>query len=170
MLLYGQDAFIADWCAKQLKLPPFEEGLYVAVGIMLDDKLVGGVVWNNYHTDAKGNPLLIEATLVTIDKRWASRHNLRELFAYPFIQLNVKRVQATCHRKARRVRTTLTRLGFQFEGVIRQAHPNGGDAAHYSILKHECFWLRGYKSGEISTAGTSRTRPNRNGSGTNCQQ
>lgn len=167
MLIYGQDAAVASWVCRQLKLKPFPEGLYRGIGIVHDGRDIGGVIWHNYHEDNFGNPLLIEVTLATVDKRWATRHNIRELFAYPFIQLNVKRVQATCHRKAKRVRTTLTRLGFHFEGIVREAHPLGGDAAHYSILKPECKWIN---RGKISTSSASSARSGSNGSRADQQQ
>lgn len=156
MLIYGHDAQVAFWVCKQLKLKPYAEGLYRAIGIVRDGRNIGGVIWHNYHEDNFGNPLLIEVTLATVDKHWATRHNIRELFYYPFIQLGVKRVQATCHRKAKRVRTTLKKLGFSFEGIVREAHPQGGDAAHYSILKNECFWLK--EHGKISTVNSSSSR------------
>ena len=141
ILLYGQDAQVASWVCQQLKLRPFPDGLYRAIGIIHADKLIGGVIYNNFITDARGKPLLIEMTISTVDKRWCTRHNLRELFQYPFLQLGVKRVQATTSRKAKRVRGTLSRLGFKFEGIIREGHPHGGDAAHYSMLFNECKWL-----------------------------
>lgn len=148
MLVYGQDEEVAKWVAHQLKLPLYPIGLYRAIGIVVDNGIAGGVVWHNYHEDSYKKPLLIEVSLATVDRRWATRKHIAELFAYPFIHLGVKRVQATCSRKAKRVRKTLDRLGFKFEGIVREAWPQGGDAAHYSILKHECFWI---KNGKIST-------------------
>lgn len=142
MLVYGQDAQVMAWACRHLKLKPYQEGQYRAIGIVHDNKDIGACIWHNYHEDNYGKPLLIEVTLVTVDKRWATRQNIRELFHYPFSQLGVKRVQATCHRKAKRVRTTLKKLGFSFEGIVREAHPTGGDAAHYSMLKPECRWIK----------------------------
>lgn len=155
-LIYGHDEAVANWVAGQIKHPPYPSGMYRAIGIMLDNSIIGGVIWHNYHEDFSGRPLLIEVTIATIDKRWCSGHNLRELFAYPFIQLGVKRVQATCHRKAKHVRITLDRLGFHFEGIVREAHPLGGDAAHYSLLKQECKWLNhGKKRSKLSSTARS---------------
>lgn len=168
MLIYDHDAQIAAWVFKQLKIKPYPDGMYRAIGIINSHgKLIGGCIWHNYHEDNWGKPLMIEVTLATIDKRWATRHNLRELFQYPFLQIGVKRVQATCARKAKRVRSTLSRLGFKFEGVVREAHPLGGDAAHYSILKPECKWIN---SGQKFTFATSGTRPNNNSQCANGQQ
>lgn len=142
MLIYGQDAAVMNWACKQLKLKPYPEGLYRAIGIVHDGRDIGACIWHNYHEDNWGKPLLIEVTLVTIDKRWATRQNIRELFLYPFTQIKVRRVQATCGRKAKRVRSTLSRLGFKFEGIIREGSPHGGDAAHYSMLLNECKWIK----------------------------
>lgn len=143
MLIYGQDKAVMLWAYHQLEMKPLTDGLYRAIGIVHEGKNIGACVWHNYHEDNWGKPLLIEVTLVTVDKRWATRQNIRELFLYPFTQLQVGRVQANCHRKAKRVRSTLQRLGFTFEGVCRQAHPLGGDVAHYSMLRNECKWLKG---------------------------
>lgn len=168
MLIYGHDAQIASWVCQQLKLKPYPDGLYRAIGITdSHGRLIGGLIWHNYHEDNWGKPLLIEVTLATVDKRWATRHNLRELFGYPFCQLGVKRVQATCHRKAKRVRTALKKLGFTFEGIVREAHPQGGDAAHYSILKPECKWL---SHGQELTESSISTRSNNYSAGANGQQ
>lgn len=167
MLVYGQDAAVMNWACRQLKLKPYPEGLYRAIGIVHDGRDIGACIWHNYHEDNWGKPLLIEVTLVTVDKRWATRQNIRELFQYPYLQLGVKRVQATCHRKSKRVRSTLSRLGFQFEGIVREAHPQGGDAAHYSMLKPECKWIQ---SGQKFANSSASTRPNDNGTSANAIQ
>jgi len=167
MLVYGQDKAVMTWAYNQLKMKPLPENSYCAIGITHQGKDIGACIWHNYHQDNWGNPLLIEVTLVTIDKRWATRQNIRELFYYPFCQLGVKRVQATCHRKAKRVRTTLKRLGFSYEGIVREAHPLGGDAAHYSMLKTECKWI---VHGQKRAFSTTSTRSNDYGSGSNQEQ
>lgn len=152
MLVYGQDAEVASWVSQRLKIGPYTPGLYRAIGVTHNGRLIGGIVYNNFYLNAKEKPLSVEMAIATIDKRWCTKHNLRELFSYPFTQLEVGRVQATCHRKAKRVRATLKRLGFSFEGICREAHPHGGDAALYSLLKHECKWIN---YGKILTISTS---------------
>lgn len=139
-LIIGQDKLIGDWVKEQLKIDSFDP--YTAIGVVADGKIIGGVVYNNFHTDAQGNPLFIEMTIASIDKRFAPRHNITTFFAYPFIQLNVKRVQMTCSADSRQIRALLIRLGFQFEGIGRSAFHLGGDSAVYSMLKHECGWIK----------------------------
>lgn len=170
MLIYGQDAQVMHWACREMKLKPYPDGLYRAIGIVHNGKNIGACIWHNYHEDNFGKPLLIEVTLVTIDKRWATRQNIRELFQYPFQQLRVKRVQATTSRKAKRVRSTLSRLGFKFEGIVRDAHPMGGDAAHYSILRNECFWLKENPHRKIDALCSSSTRSDNDSPGTDRQQ
>lgn len=171
MLIYGHDDQIAQWVCGQLKLKPYPQGMYRAIGITNSHgKLIGGLIWHNYHEDNWGKPMFIEVTLATVDKHWATRHTLRELFQYPFTQLKVRRVQATCHRKAKRVRTALVKLGFQLEGIVRDAHPQGGDAAHYSILRNECKWLKGNNNGEECAKSTASTKSNGYGQCANSQQ
>lgn len=160
MLVYGHDEIVAQWVAAKLRQPPYARGMARAIGITDNNILIAGVVYNNQHLDNHGKPLLIEMSIASVDKHWCTRHNLKELFSYPFLQLRVKRVQATCHRRAKHVRSFLDRLGFHFEGIVREAHPLGGDAAHYSMLKPECKWI---KNGEIITKSASHTRPGNNG-------
>lgn len=138
-LVIGQDKAISEWVEKQLNLNDLSP--CVAIGIAAGDRIICGVVYNNFYTDANDAPLAIEMTIASIDKLWCSRYNLKTFFAYPFIQLNVKRVQATCSADNRGIRAFLLRLGFHFEGIGRQAHPHGGDSAVYSMLQHECRWL-----------------------------
>lgn len=141
MIVYGHDELVAQWVAAKLHMPPFPRGMCRAIGVTENNQLIAGVVYHNQHLDNRGKPLLIEMSIASLDKRWCTRHNLHELFQYPFRQLGVKRVQATCGRKAKRVRLFLSRLGFKFEGIQREANPFGGDLAHYSMLLNECKWL-----------------------------
>lgn len=138
-ILYGHNIEVAEWVFSQLGIDDLCS-TDKAIGIVKDGKLIGGVVYNNYRVGSDLLPLSMEMSIATIDKSWISRNNLRALFAYPFIQANVKRVQATTRADNAHVRRFLARLGFTFEGIGREAHPLGGDAAVYSMLKHECIW------------------------------
>lgn len=140
-VVYGHDEYVSQWVAAKLQIRPFQRGLCRAIGITENNELIAGVVYNNQLLDNHGKPLLIEMTIASVDRAWCTRHNLNHLFAYPFIHLGVKRVQATCGRKAKRVRRFLERLGFKLEGIMREASPSGGDMAHYSMLKPECMWI-----------------------------
>lgn len=117
-----------------------------AIGFRDNGKIVGGVVYDNFHKDYFGAPLSIEGTIVSFDKRWATRNNLRALFAYPFITLKVRRFEARTAKHNQIGNSTLRKLGFSFEGCLRDAWPYGGDAMLYSMLSTECRWLSNGKS------------------------
>lgn len=135
MLVYGYDAQVAEWVSIKLGGVYFEN--CKAIGIVADNELIAGVVYNNYHEQ----PKMIEASIASINPKWATREHLKGLFAYPFEQLEVVRLQASCSRKNKRIKRFLARLGFVFEGYARAAHHTGGDAAVFSMLKHECKWI-----------------------------
>ncbi len=138
-LLLGRDDEIKQWASEKLGNINFD--LSVAIGIVDDNNLIAAVVYHDYKVSPYGEPILIEMSIVSISTKWCSRSILQQIFAYPFNQLRVKRVQATCSENNVSVRKFLSRLGFQFEGIGREAWHLGGNCASYSLLKNECKWL-----------------------------
>ena len=143
MIVYGADQAVADWVSFGLgsKQPLFTEK-FTAIGVVEDSKLLAGIVYHNYIKTIDSKPLFIEMSIYSVDKRWCSRHNLRNIFLYPFIQLNLERTQAICAANDEGVIMFLERLGFKKEGLHRKAHLTGGDALSFGMLKDECKWIR----------------------------
>lgn len=141
MLLYGADREVSNWVSVQLFGVSDQFNLSKAIGITKDNSLICGVVYSEYRETPQGEPLSIEMSIASIDKRWCSRHNLKALFSYPFTGLKVRRVQTLCSANEGKTIMFNQRLGFIQEGVHREAWPAGGDAISWSILKHECGWL-----------------------------
>jgi RimJ/RimL family protein N-acetyltransferase len=141
--LFGQDDIVIPAVAKELGLRDF--GPATSIGFVEGDRLVGGVVYHGYWDRLDGTPGGIEASIATVSPKWATRSVLRTIFAYPFVQLGVHRLQVACHRKNREARQFVERLGFVYEGMARKAFPTGGDAAVYSMLRKECRWIDGEK-------------------------
>lgn len=135
MLVYGEDEKVARWVGERLARDAEAFVPCKAIGISKNGKLIAGVVYNNYVGH------LIEMTIASIDKRWCSGHNLRALFSYPFIQLNLKRVQALCSANDEGVQMFLKRLGFIHEGTHACAYHDGSDALSFGMLKNQCKWL-----------------------------
>lgn len=137
--LTGHSDLVAGWAGKLLKVRDF--GKCEATGIIKDDKIIAAIIYNNFFLDYENKPISIEISIASVDKAWCTRHNLNALFAYPFIQLNVKRLQATCPEGNSDTRSFLKRLGFHLEGIAREANHLGGNSSVYSMLKHECKWI-----------------------------
>lgn len=138
--IFGADSYVGSWVGERLG---FEFKTFSAIGVDVAGELVAGVVYNNQVTDPKtGKPRSIEMSIASDNPRWCTRENLDAIFGYAFRQLDVERAQAIVHRKNKHTRQFLERLGFVYEGMARRAWPTGGDAAIYSMLKHECRWLK----------------------------
>jgi len=137
VLLYGADKEVREWCSLGLygDIESFGDKDYT-IGITKGDKLIAGIVYNNYLPNVS-----IEMSIFSIDKSWATRHNIKALFHYPFTQLNLRRVTALCSANEGDIMNFLKRLGFTQEGYHREANPLGGDMVSYGMLKTECRWL-----------------------------
>jgi RimJ/RimL family protein N-acetyltransferase len=134
LLLLGWDVAVAEWVGRHLNIPDF--GPCTAIGIVHDDALIGGVVYNHFMP-----PIGIEMTIATESPRWlSSRGVLRALFSYPYLQLNCARITATTESTNKRAISMLGRLGFVQEGCLRRGFP-GADAVIYGMLTEECRWL-----------------------------
>lgn len=133
-LVFGSDDLVAKWIGERVQIDDF--GPCVTMSIVDEEGvMLGGCLFNNYR------PPNIEATIATIGSRWCSRRVLAGIFSYPFGQLGCKRVTAITEVMNQPARAFLCRLGFQQEGVLRQAFPNGTDAVVYGMLSSECRWF-----------------------------
>lgn len=141
MIVYGADDAVAEWVSLGLTGRKDSFKLSKALGVLCDGQLVAGIVFNNYQEKNDSSPLSIEMTIYSVDKRWCTRHNLRKIFAYPFAQLRLERVQAVCSAHNEGVIMFLKKIGFMQEGRHRMAYFDGGDALSFGMLKHECRWL-----------------------------
>lgn len=143
--VYYPQAKILEWAS--VGLYGYSDGFDLekdkAIGIEKESQLICAVCYSNYQTTTNRQPLSIEMSIYSVDKRWATRQNLRDFFTYPFIQLGVKRVLTICSAHDQGVIMFNKRIGFMPEGYHRDAFPDGGDAVSFGMLKKECKWLFG---------------------------
>lgn len=133
MIVYGD---FRAWASNQLFGHPdcFDEKAKT-IGVTRNEQLIAVIVYTDYY------PHMLEMHIVSIDKRWATRHNLRTLFSYPFIQLGLERVQAILAASNEGAISMAERLGFKREGYHSKAYTGGVDAVSYGMLKHQCKWV-----------------------------
>lgn len=108
----------------------------IAIGVSLDGKIIASIVYSDYQPD-----ISVQMSIFSLDKRWATRYNLRQLFLYPFVQLRLKRVAAMCSAQNEGVIMFLKKLGFKHEGTHPAAHHDGGAALSFGMLKSDCRWI-----------------------------
>ena len=87
-LLYGHNEVVAAWVAAHI--PGCERGFDkpVSIGVVENERLIGGTVFHNYQPEAG----TIELTAASDDPRWLTRKILAEIFGYAFGQVGVQAV------------------------------------------------------------------------------
>lgn len=136
MLLYGADKDVCEWVSSHIfgEADRFKNG--VGIGVVRDNTLIAGVVYSNYCTNHS-----LEMSVASVDKRWATRHNIKAFFSFPFIQLGLERVWTQCSAEQEGVIMFNKRLGFKQEGYHPRGWPLGGDSLSWGMLREDCKWL-----------------------------
>jgi RimJ/RimL family protein N-acetyltransferase len=130
-------AAVALWMVKRIPEVVELPGGYEAVGIARDGKLIGGLLYTNYVPCEGGGTVQMWAAG---DPGWLSRRVIAMMLGYPFVQLGCHRITLTINAKNRISREISERLGFRYEGVMRQGIAIGEDMTIYGMLREECPW------------------------------
>lgn len=69
-----------------------------------------------------------------------SRHVLKQIFAYPFHQLGLRRITGIVRETNKRSFDITSRLGFRVEGLLRDWYPDCNGIL-LGMTKEECKWL-----------------------------
>lgn len=122
MLVYGQDEYVSEWVAA--RIPHVEEfSLCVAIGVVIGDELIAGVVFNNYQKKFG----VIELSMAAISPRWAKRETIAELLRYPFEQLGCYKVYTATPADNEKALKVNAHIGFKREAIL---------ASHYGKNRH----------------------------------
>ena len=134
-LVYGQDVRVRDWVSERIGEDLSDAA--VAIGVEEDGELIAGVAYNMYTGAA-----ICMNVAATPGKRWTTKEFMYAFFAYPFVQLNCRRVTGLVRASNEVARKFDEHVGFTQEGVLREAFEDGEDAVLYGMLKSECKWIR----------------------------
>lgn len=137
-ILFGADELVGAMVKARISHMRGRDwnGGYRALGVVRRGVLLGGVVYHDYRTF----DIMFSGAFDRVG--WALPGTLRSLFAYPFLDLDVRRMTACTGRKNKKARKTLEGLGFRLEGVCRRGLDGFDDACIYGMLKENCKWLR----------------------------
>lgn len=114
-------------------------------GIVRDGGLAAVIVFHDFRWPT------IEASIWSATPRWATPAVLRVVMRYAFEQLACRRITAVTEATNQRARAFLCRLGFEQEGIHRDALPTG-DAVSYGLLKAQAArWLTEEDNGQEFT-------------------
>lgn len=127
---------LMGWAAARLGFttvwPPESRPLAV---VESDGTIHAVVVYNAFYDDACHMHIATAKT-----RRWATKATLETLFGYPFNKLGLRRVSAQIAASNVAAQVMALKLGFRFEGVMRNAI-NGQDAVLFGMLKEDCRFI-----------------------------
>jgi len=112
-------------------------GPCLAIGVIVEDRLVAGVVYHDFRTECGDCSL----TVASRSPRWATRGTIAYLLQYPFIELDCRRVSSMVRGDNERALTFNRRLGFVEEGRRREFYADGVDAVVFGMMRTE--WAAG---------------------------
>lgn len=138
MIVYGDD--ICHWVQERMPEPSVGFDRPVGIGIIRDNVLVGGVVYDNYRPNIKS----IYGSIAIDDKICLTKKNIITLLQYPFYMCGCNRVNVIILQSNAPSQALARRLGFTQEGVLRQASSTGEDMLLFGMLKSEfeSKWLK----------------------------
>lgn len=134
-LVFGDDERVGEFASRGLGLlivPPF-----VSIGVVNQKgNLCGSVIYNHY------NGPNVEITI--FGPGAMKRGIIRACLSYPFHQLGVIRVSARTRRSNKAMCRMLPRLGFKFEGVMKNYFGpyRNDDAILYCLMRKDAAkWI-----------------------------
>jgi RimJ/RimL family protein N-acetyltransferase len=120
------------WVIEHIKRPLCDPN-FQAVGIKRDGKMIAGVVYDHYAQRSINMHVAGEG-------KWATKHNLRIFFDYPFNQLQVNKVVGYVDSTQQKIINFDKHLGFVEESIIKDAG-YWGDIVILTMTKEQCRFL-----------------------------
>lgn len=133
--LWNADPIVWHWHCRHTGLIPANTEAMICMGITKKDAIIGSVIYHRFRWPD------IEIGIHTTDPGWCTKRILREIFSYPFLRLDCKRVTATTDPSKPEVCKFIERLGFVHEGRLRNALPHG-DLLIMGMQRGQCRWIQ----------------------------
>lgn len=111
--------------------PETSWGNYNALGLVIDDVLSIGVIYNCFEGAN------VNMHIGALDGVWGTPEFLKAMFSYPFEQLGKRRITACMRAKNEKSIDQAKRLGFAYEGTSRHYYDDD-DMVFYGLLKEHC--------------------------------
>lgn len=135
-LTYENPQALLDWAAAQVgRTKPFNPGTK-AIGILNDGELCAVVYFDRFDEVSTDMHITTDGR-----KNWASRDILAGIFAYPFLQLGLRRINALIPANNKAALKNAINAGFIPEGMMRFGAADGGHLSILGMLREECPWL-----------------------------
>ena len=121
------------WAANKLGCGYFEQQSQ-AIGLKRDDRLIAGVIYENWNGRAITCHIVIAGRMTPT--------YLREVFRYPFVTCGVDKIIAPVSSANAKAARLVENMGFVPEARITGAAADG-DLIFYTLNKHNCRFIYG---------------------------
>lgn len=133
-VIYGQEDRLLPWAAERIGLGQFRRDAYT-IGLERDGELCAVVVFDTFTECGAHMHIASDGT-----GRWMNKELLVRSFAYPFVQLGLRRVTGMVPAKNAEAIAFDEHLGFEREGLCRNALPDD-DIVVMGLLKQNCRFI-----------------------------
>ena len=133
-LIYGSEDRLLPWAQERIGVT-FRTDAYT-LGLEKDGELVAVVVYDNFSDGDCNMHIASDGT-----RAWMNKSLLVSAFAYPFMQLGLRRVTGMVPAHNADALAFDEHLGFVREGFHPQAGPGGTDLITLGMLKSACRFI-----------------------------
>lgn len=134
-LVPSPDPRLLPWAARRTGIAQFRNDAK-ALGREVDGELVAVVVYDGFTSTDCNMHIASDGT-----GRWMNKELLLTAFAYPFVQMNYKRITGLVPADNARALAFNENIGFAREGLHRMAADGGGDIVSMGMLRSECRFI-----------------------------
>jgi RimJ/RimL family protein N-acetyltransferase len=131
---FEQDPALLELASQRLGLDLRSNTVTISAWSDTGDLL--GVVLFNHFCGTN-----IELSIWTASPKWCSRRFLHTCFNYVFNRCGCRRCSILVRTTNNKMLDLAERLGFQREGLVREAFEDGSDGVLLGMLRAECVWL-----------------------------
>lgn len=134
-VVYDQEDRCLQWASDRIGTRPFSEFAH-AIGVINGDEILAVTVWDNFSSYNCTMSIASDG-----GKRWMSREFLFRSFAYPFIQLDLRRATVVVAEGNDESLRLGLHLGFTVECERVRRFFGDKDAIMMGMLREECRWI-----------------------------
>jgi RimJ/RimL family protein N-acetyltransferase len=127
---------VGDFVSTNIFGQPGQIDKYCSMAVIDKDRLIAGVLYNNFHPDAG----VIELHAAALDKRWMTRPIVRAIFDLPFGRLECQMCVIRVSERNETMLRIARALGFSEVLIPRLRGRNEGE---YVMTMTDDDWRRG---------------------------
>lgn len=133
-LIYGDEKRLLPWALERIGIGNFLRDAY-SIGLERDDELVAVVVFDHFSSCDCNMHVASDGSA-----NWLNKDLLLAAFAYPFVQLGLRRVSGVIPASNDKAIAFNEALGFKREGYCRKSLPDD-DVVITGLMREDCRFI-----------------------------